>query len=279
MIAYLDTCTILNLLQINCDDEYIKYLTKSFEEIKITPIVFEELGTNKFVNVIDDSHKEILDNIIYNQIKYYVDASDYSDALVFTQKHNAHCFKKNGESHSVSYSAKVSRFGKNDFGENLLKTHFISDDAPAQRDFNHFYQINVIGQILNSIDLMTIFWLRQYITKNDLIKYCHSLKQLYNKDVGLLLSKLKDYSRDFTDDLSGKQKIILTKLIGVLSDLKENTNDSISEIISNPDFKDILKKKKDWKELIANIQQSNFREKIPYINKRMEDLEKVWEEV
>lgn len=277
MVAYLDTCTILNLLQINYDDEYIKHLVKSFEEIKLTPIVFEELGSNKFVNVIDDSHKEVLDNVIFNQIQKYVDYSNSDDTLAFTKKHNSECFKDNGESHSVSYSVKLSRFGKNDFGDNLLKTHFISDDAPAQKDFNHFYQINVVGQILNSIDLMTIFWLKQYITKNDLIKYCHSLKQLYNKDIGLLLIKLKDYSRDFVDDLSSKQKIIFTKLIEILSNIQDDINNKISEIISDPDFKDVLKKNKDWKELLTNIQQSNFREKIPYINKRMQDLEKVWE--
>lgn len=276
MIAYLDTCTILNLLQINYDDEYIKYLTKSFEEIKLTPIVFEELGTNKFVNVIDDSHKEILDNIIYNQIQCYVDASDCSDALVFTQKRNAHCFKKNGESHTVSHSLMHSRFG-DDFGHNLLKTHFITDDMPAKEDFNGYYRTNIIGQFLDSIDLMTFFWLRKIITKNDVIKYCQSLKQLYSKDIGLLLIKLRDYSRDFAEALSGKQKIILTKLIGILSNIKDDTNNEISEIISDPDFKDILKKNKEWKELLANIQQSNFREKIPYINKRIEDLEKVWE--
>ncbi|MGI9650195.1 hypothetical protein [Chryseobacterium sp. RLHN22] len=279
MIVYLDTCAILNLLQINYDDEYIKYLIKSFEEIKLTPIVFEELGTNKFVNVIDDSHKTTLNNIIYDQILRHVDNSDYSDILAFTQRHNHQFFKNNGESHSVSYSVKNSRFGKNDFGENLLKTHFISDDAPARRDFEHFYQINVVGQILNSIDLMTIFWLKQYITKNDLLKYCHALKQLYNKDVGLLLIKLKDYSRDFADAIKNKQKNLLTQLIDVLSDLKDNTNDKISEIISNPDFKDIVKKNKDWEVLISNIIKSNFREKIPYINERIQDLEKVWEEV
>lgn len=277
MIAYLDTCTILNLLQINYDDEYIKFLTKSFEEIKLTPVVFEELGTNKFVNIIDDSHKEVLDNIIYKQLLNYVDRDDYSDSLDFTKSKNSGTFKGNGESHSVSYSVKWSRYGKNDFGENLLKTHFISDDAPAKKDFNHFYQINVIGQILNSIDLMTIFWLKQYITKNQLIQYCHSLKQLYSKDVGLLLANLRDYSTKFADAIKSKQKIIITQLVEILSDLKEDLNDKLSDITSSSDFRDILKKNKDWQGLIDNILKSNFREKIPYIDKRIKDLENVWE--
>lgn len=277
MIAYLDTCTILNLLQINYDDQYIKFLTKSFEEIKLTPLVFEELGTNKFVNVIDDSDKVILDNIIYKQLLNFVDNGDYKDTLDFTKSKNSGTFKGNGESHSVSYSVKLSRYGKNDFGENLLKTHFISDDAPAKKDFSDFYQINVIGQILNSIDLMTIFWLKQYITKNQLVQYCHSLKQLYSKDVGLLLANLRDFSVKFSDGIKTKQKIIITQLIEILSDLKEDLNDKLSDIIRNSDFREILKKNKEWQGLIDNILKSNFREKIPYIDKRIKDLEDVWE--
>ena len=91
--------------------------------------------------------------------------------------------------------------------------------------------------------------------------------------------KLKDYSRDFVEDLNSKQKIIFTKLIEILSNIQDDTNNKISEIISDPEFKDVLKKNKDWKELLTNIQQSNFREKIPYINNRMKDLEKVWEAI
>ncbi|GAA6765698.1 hypothetical protein AAFH68_16360 [Flavobacterium sp. CGRL1] len=276
MIAYLDTCTILNLLQINYDDQYIKFLTKTFEEVKLTPLVYEELIANKFVNVIDDSHKEMLDNIIYYQIVNYVDRGKYDDTLDFTERKNRSVFKGNGESHSVSYSVKQSRFG-NEFGDNLLKTHFISDDEPAKQNFNHYYQINVIGQILNSIDLMTIFWLKRYITKNQLIQYCYSLKQLYSKDVGLLLADLREFSADLADGKKTKLKIILTQLIELLSDLKEDLNDKLSEIMRNPDFKAILKKKKDWQGLLENILKSNFRDKIPYIEDRIRDLQSVWE--
>ncbi|UVD80048.1 hypothetical protein NWE55_01785 [Myroides albus] len=276
MIAYLDTCTILNLLQINYDDLYIKYLEKSFKEVRLAPIVFEELRANRFTNVINDSNKLALDEIIFKQIPKYIDNTKGSDFLDFTKKHNASCFKENGESHSVSYTLNTSRFEGNDLGDFLLKTHFITDDTPAQDDFNHFYHINVIGQILNSIDLMTVFFIKEYITKNDLIKYCHSLKYLYNKDVSILLTKLRSYSHNFSDDLTSKQKIILTNLIDVLSNLDSDTNDKIDNIKNNPDFEKLLIKNKDWKELLTKIEKSNFREKIPYINRRIKDFEKLW---
>ncbi|MCS3532851.1 hypothetical protein [Chryseobacterium sp. JUb7] len=276
MIAYLDTCTILNLLQINYDDEYIKFLQKTFDHIKLTPKVFDELRKNKFINVVDDLNKVDLDNIIFGQLANFIDNSDCSDVLEFTRTHNSNCFKDNGESHSVSYSVQESRFG-NDFGENLLKTHFITDDEPAKTDFDHFYNINLMGRILNSIDLMTIFWLKKYISKNQLITYCHSLKLLYNKDVGLLIIKLKDYSSKFIDELKTKQKIILTNFIEILNDLSGDVNAKITEILSKDEFKQILKNNKDWDNLISSVQKSNFREKIPYINERIILIEKIWE--
>mgnify|MGYP005848318535 CR=1 FL=1 len=271
MIAYLDTCSILNLLQVNNDDEYINYLKKSFKEIKLAEIVFIELKKHRFEN----SQKEFLDNIIFNQLKVLIDYSENSDAIEFTKKNNFYCYKENGESYSVSYSLNHSRFG-DEFGGNLLKTHFITDDTPAREDFNEFYNLNVIGQILDTIDLMTFFWLKQFISKNELLSYCLTLKQLYCKDVSILLIELKDYSRKFSDALSGKQKITITKLIEILSDINENTAENLSNIIKTPVFKEILNKNKNWKKLILNIQKSNFRKKIPYIEKRINDLEKVW---
>lgn len=275
MIAYLDTCTILNLIQVNYDDEYLKYLIISFDEIKLTEVVYDELKTNRHENIIDYSHKELLDSIIFSQIKGFVDYSNSSDAVNFTKKHTLQSFKENGESYSVSYSLNDSRYG-DDYGNNLLKTHFITDDAPAKVDFEEFYRVNVIGQILDTIDVMTIFWLKQFITKNELKRYCYSLKQLYCKDIGVLLTQLKDHSRKFTDALTSKQKILITKLIEMLSDVNEDTKEELSTLLKNTDLKEVLKKNNNWLKLISNIQKSNFKKKIPYINKRIKDLDKVW---
>lgn len=277
MIAFLDTCTILNLLQINYDDEYIIYLEKTFEEIKLTPIVFDELNKNKFINLVDVSNKETLDRIIFEKINIYVDHSDYKEALEFTKNCNNNHFKSNGESHSVSYAVSHSRLGRNELLENLLKTHFISDDSPAKKDFDYFYQINLIGKILDSIDLLTLFCLKGLIGKNKVIQYCQSLKQLYNKDVGILLALVKEYSQRYASEIDSKQKITITQLIETLTELKEDTADRLTDLLQNPNLKKILEKNKDWGNLLKNIIQSNFREKIPYINQRIEDLSKVWE--
>lgn len=277
MVLYLDTCTVLNLLQINYDDEYLKYLEKIFDEVKLTPKVFEELRVNKFANVVDSSNKQLLDEIIFGRIKGYIDGSDYNDSLEFTKKNNDHCFKENGESHTVSYALKFSRFGNIDFGENILKTHFATDDTPATNDFITFYKINIVGQVLNSIDLMTLFWLKKHISKNDVLKYCLLLKQLYNKDVGILLAEIRDYSTKFAGEINSKQRIVITQLVDVLSDIDEQTNVKLLDIIKFPEIKSILNKNKSWQKLIDSICNSNFREKIPYINKRISDINMVWE--
>ncbi len=276
MIAYLDTCTILNLLQINYDDEYIKYLQKTFEDIKLTPKVFEELNDHKHDNVIDTSLNEVIDSLIHNHIKQHIEWNDYRDSLKFTKIKNIKNFKENGESHSISFSLKDSRFGENDFGEILLKTHFISDDLPAKNEFEHFFSINVIGQILNSIDLMTVFWLKQFISKNELIKYCQSLKLLYCKDINILRIKVAEYKLNFAPEISSKQHILISQLIEILNEIKDDINDRLIEIIGDPLLKDVLNKNKDWNRLLSNIINNNFREKIPYINKRIQDLDSVW---
>ena len=276
MIAYLDTCTILNLIQINYNDEYIKHVKRLFKEIKLTPKVFEELKRNKSDNVIYDYQKKALDYIIYNNLKDYVDFENFDKELQFTKKHNPEIFKDNGESYSISQSIMNSRYGKDDFGEHLLKTYFISDDAPAKEEFGYFYQINVVGQMLNTIDLLTVFWLKQYITKNELIKYCNSLKQLYNKDLNILSIKIKEYRSNFDKEITPKQNIIITKLISILSDITEEFKNDFYEICNTPEFKIILKKNNEWNTLIIRIQESQFREKIPYITKRIKDFKKVY---
>jgi hypothetical protein len=274
MIAYIDTCTILNLIKVNYDDEYINHLIKSFDEIKLTPKVFEELGNNKYDNIIDKSNKDTLDDLIL-RMKSYVDKEDCKETLSFTKSKNRSCFKDNGESHSISFALSQSRYGKV-IGEKLLKTHFITDDEPAKADFSYYYGINLVGKIFDSIDLLTLFWIKGYIEKNQLIRYCHSLKSLYNKDVGLLLRKIQTFKDQQNRSLSSQINIVLTKLIELLSDLKVDTNEKLSDLTKNPDFKKLIRRKQTWKVLLNNIQTSNFREKIPYIEKRINDLDKVW---
>lgn len=277
MIAYLDTCTILNLLQVNFDDEYLRYTEKAFEKVKLTPIVFKELNDNKYVNVIDASSKETLNNLLYTRVQNYVDYTDYDPVLDFSRKHNEECFKTNGESHSISYAIHESRFGNKDFGEILLKVHFITDDRPAKADFDYFYQINLSGHILNSIDLMTLFWLKKYISKNRVIEYCLSLKKLYNKDVNLLSIKVQEYSSKFSGDITSRQKILLTTLIDLLNDFHDDLSDKLREFLRNPDLRDVFSKNGEWDTIVSRIVKSNFREKIPYIDQRIKDLFKVWE--
>jgi predicted nucleic acid-binding protein len=277
MIAIIDTCTILNLLQINYDDKYINLLEKIFDEVKIVPTVYEEICANKYENVNDIKNKEALNSIIYKQVKKFIDHDNIEKEKSFTKKANHSKYKDNGESHSVSYAIAKSRLGNNDLMENLLQTHFISDDSPAKKDFEYFYQINVVGQILDSIDLMTIFCLKGLVGKNEVLQYCILLKQLYNKDISTLLSELKLYSNSHSDSINSKEKMVLTQLIEELSTISDNIIENLHKIKENPNFKSIIKKKSGWDKLLANILDSNFREKIPNINRRMDDFSKVWE--
>lgn len=277
MIAIVDTCAILNLIQINYDDKYIRLLEKVFDEVKIVPLVFKEICENKFENVFDSENKELLDEIIFKQVQNFIEHDTIEKVLNFTKKSNAIKFKENGESHSVGYAMTKSRLGNSQLMENLLKTHFISDDSPAKSDFEYFYQINVAGQILDSIDLMTIFCLKELIGKNEVIQYCTLLKQLYNKDVSVFLINLKKYHSSYSGKLSAKEKTIVTKIIDIISSMNDDFIDEILKIKTDPSFRSIIKKGSELDNLLTKILSSNSREKIPNINKRIADLSKVWE--
>ncbi len=277
MIAIIDTCTILHLLQINYDDKYINLLEKTFEEVKIVPIVYVEICKNKYENIIDVKNKELIDSIIFKQIKNFIANENFEKADNFTKKSNNGKYKYNGESLSVSYALARSRIGENDFGENLLKTHFISDDSPAKNDFEYFFKINVLGQIIDSIDLMTIFCLKGFISKNEVLNYCNSLKQLYNKELSILLSMLKIYSYNQSENIDSKEKMVITKLIEILSAVDDDLIEKLNALKENSSYKSIIKRKFDWDNQLTKIIESNFREKIPNINKRITDFSKVWE--
>jgi hypothetical protein len=274
MIIYLDTCSILNLLQANYSDEFLVYLEKEFDNVFIAPIVLEELEKNKYVNIIEDESREILDEILDSRVSRYVDKLDVKDANGFTLRKNLGKYKPNGESHSVSHSLNFSRFGGDDISDFLLNTHILTDDHPAKEDFNYFSSLNLLGKFLDSIDIVTFFWLKGYISRNQVLKYCDSIKQLYFKDVSLLIQELKILNSSFSGRFNSSERLFLVNLIDKLNSINEGISDFLIEIRKHNNFKKIKSRKIDT--LMENIIGFSVGPKINYINSRMKDLEKVW---
>lgn len=275
MIAVFDACTVINLLLVNNDDRYFKFAANVFRELVIVPEVFEEIKTHKSDNLLSLEKDEDLSQIIFNYLQSFVSNDNLSTVTNFVEKAFKYS-KRNGEFFSVSHALARSRLGENELMENLLKTHFVTDDAPASSDFDYLYRINFVGRILDSIDLLTLFCLKDLITRKEVIDYCVALKLLYNKNAALLLQKLK-LINEKDSIISGSESIILTKLIGVISEFDEYTLGKVDELIKYKEFKSIKNKHKDLEVLLSNFMKSNLREKIPFINQRISDLSKVWE--
>lgn len=276
MIAILDACTILNILQSNFDERYILMIEKVYDEIIIPGKVYEEVNTNKIVNLIDRSLEKPINTLIHTHLLKYVVFKEPEDEIKFIIKSLGQ-LERNGEFYSVGFSLNKSRLGKNALRENLLHTHFITDDLPAQTDFRDFYKINVIGLIMDSVDLVTLFCLKGLIGQNEVIKFCNSLKLLYNKNASLLLQKLKCINDKPLEILNIKERIIISEMISQLNDISDNAVERIDDLIKTKEFKTILKKCSGLPLLIDEFLKSKFREKIPEINRRIKFLKHVYE--
>ena len=107
-----------------------------------------------------------------------------------------------------------------------------------------------------------------------MLKYCDSIKQLYFKDVSLLIQELKILNSSFSGRFNSSERLFLVNLIDKLNSINEGISDFLIEIRKHNNFKKIKSRKIDT--LMENIIGFSVGPKINYINSRMKDLEKVW---
>ncbi|MCP4109818.1 MAG: hypothetical protein GY749_30590 [Desulfobacteraceae bacterium] len=60
MIAVIDACAVLNLLQAVMEDKYFGYLESAFQKTGFPPKVFEEINENKYKNLSDEDDRSLL---------------------------------------------------------------------------------------------------------------------------------------------------------------------------------------------------------------------------
>jgi hypothetical protein len=276
MIAIVDACSILNILQVFFEEKYIEDLKLEFKEVFITHKVFEEIINNKHKNFQNDPDSQNrLDNVIRDSyLETLIYEENYEDCHKILEKtiKSKHTWDKNGEYYSASLALYLSREGKEKFYENLLNIVFVTDDAPAEQDFKEFFQINQIGTIINSIDLMTIFYLKKRITKNELISYCTGLKDLYAIELSFIKNEVESLKKS---EKKIKIQMALSQILIFLEDGKYN---ELKELDGKKDFKKILHSNKRLKHLINNIDTNKLRRKIRYIDERIWQIknEYIW---
>ncbi|WP_276132314.1 hypothetical protein [Polluticoccus soli] len=259
----------------NGDDRYLRYAEQCFSEVKICPKVFEEVGANWRKNTYHEQLEETFLSIINGRLRSYIEHSSFDKECDFVEKELAYQ-KKNGEFFSISLALFYSRLGHEVLRENLLKVHFTTDDAPVKAEFGDFYARNLIGSIIDSIDLLTMFCLKGYIGKGELHSFCTTLKLLYSNVGSKVLQEVKAI-KDSGQLNSKKLESQLTKIVELISDIDEHTRQRIQDLASSQELKAYLKDNIKLSRLLSTFLESESREKIPMINERINKLSRVWE--
>ncbi|GAK59226.1 hypothetical protein U27_06203 [Candidatus Vecturithrix granuli] len=277
MIAVVDACTILNLLQSVFDGKYIEHLQRLFDQIVIHPKVFEEVNDNKYDNLYAKEKSELaklkddLDNLISSYIPQFTTYEDVDEFCGFLKTVTKYT-KDNGEFYSIALSLYLSRMGEIKLNENVLKTCFVSDDDIAKDDFGDFVRINQIGQFLDSIDIVILCYLKEYISKKEILNFCISLKALYNSKISPLIDEIETM-RKIRDSPP------IQHTLSTLSEyIKNNDVLKLRELERDPNVVKIKRAEKKFAQLFGDFLESDIGVKIKYIDDRQKAIENdhVW---
>ena len=186
----IDACTIINLLRIDDDDNFL-YRHLASLDVHIASTVYEEIKKNIFRNAIDGTVEKrinaLLPSLLVNlklhndaEIKKDVEDEYFKKICSFS----GHTKKFNGELISSVLALTLSRTEES-------KVCFFTDDFPAKKEFNQFFKIQQIGFIEDSIDLLlTLHWLKKDFTLIKLKNILYDLKYEYNRTQQLFVNKM-----------------------------------------------------------------------------------------
>jgi len=280
MYLILDACTVLNLLQVdlisNSDDEYnlnYNYIKRvktidSFQ-IQITEKVLEEIKKNysKNSNIVKKNLflKTYIEKKLHGLVDYTIDKNDFECALVFTKKVTKYS-KDNGELHSTSYALYLNKYLKN----TVLNSYFITDDDGAIDDFENFFKINLLGQILTTIDLLLILETYNIITLSGIFRFSSDLKKQYIKDYSNLLKEMEALQKS---QLPFKESSFLTKLYENINSLDF---EKVKTDIESPLYANIKRKQPSIDTLLQNILKDDLK-KVDILDAKIEEIKsKYW---
>lgn len=165
----LDTCTILNLLRIDEDDEFL-YKKLINLNINICQTVFEEAIKNINTKPFSDSQKKYISSHIPFLGKCILKCdeqfeSEYKDRI----KQFCNYKKENGEFCSTLISLYLCR-------DKNCRLYFYTDDYPAKTVFDSYFNYQQIGVIGDTIDLLVfLYWSNSDFKQQMLEKYLQNL--------------------------------------------------------------------------------------------------------
>ena len=275
MILVLDACSISNLINVFQDDSLLLEIRKTFKQVYITREVIKEVNDNKadfieFYRGRWDDLEELYSKLALTDFVYEDDKGKkecVSFLTKFSEAKKMSFNKSDGEYYSSLLSLYISRLGEVNFGENTNKILFVTDDARAEKLYNELFAVNQIGNIIDSIDIVVILYLKNKIAKSRVIQYIEGLFSLYNRDLNKLRFILNGI--DVKNKSNLKQRLITEELRQLLYD------GNIAELISslgNPRFRKYLSDNKKVKMNIEKLSGSTYQKKIPSLKSRKGEI-------
>lgn len=177
----IDACTLINLLRIDEDDNFLYKHLKSLD-VHISETVYNEIKNNIFKNAIsktDEKRIKTLLPLFPAVFKLHQDEDIKKDAGIqyFEQirSYAGHTKKYNGELISSVLALVLSRYKES-------RVCFFTDDFPAKNEFCRFFQIQQIGLIEDSIDLLLMLhWSKSNFSIKKLESKLSDLRAEYNR--------------------------------------------------------------------------------------------------
>ncbi len=202
----LDACTIINLLRIDEEDEFLFKSLMSLD-LNIASIVYEEVNDNIKKNSLSDEQKKYIEQVIPLFLPFSRQNNDiikdisqeFFDKLCGFSNHNK---RHNGELLSSALSLCISR-------EKNSKVYFYTDDFPAKKQFAPYFLYQQIGAIGDSVDLLLfLYWAKSDFNEKHLKKCLQDLKSEYNIPLKQLVSKIQIKKDSFSKKDKTDKKLI-----------------------------------------------------------------------
>lgn len=262
----IDACTLINLLRIDEDDNYLyKHLTSL--DVHISETVYNEFKANLFKNAIDDTDKERLNDIFSlpgfdhhkdEDIKRNL-GNNWVEKIV---SYVGHTKKQNGELLSSLLALGLSR----EKGEKIC---FYTDDYPAKDEFCKFFSIQQIGLIEDSVDLLLmLYWTEEDFSIQMLKRNLYDLRAEYYKVIDSFVKKI-----DAIRSKSGQKSLIRKKLDSIVNAFYSKNMNEFGKYVD-----DIRKvKDKDIKECLSAFpylpKEPKIAQKVDYVLKELEEID------
>lgn len=183
----LDTCTLLNILRIDDEDEFL-FKKLSSLKINICNCVYNEA----YKNIISkDGFDEQQKAYILKQMPQFARyiksfnedfVNQYSDEI----KRFCSYTKDNGEFYSTLLSLYVCR-------DEDCRVFFYTDDFPAKCAFGNYFVFQQIGTVGDSVDLLLfLYWINVDFKLTQLYTYLRELYLSYAKPLSSLSKKINE---------------------------------------------------------------------------------------